>query len=223
MQPQEINTVELTSKDFDRAADLLTEAFYNNPSHVYIFTNSNTRLKLLKWGLKANLKLNLAPPKPIGKSFALVEANKPPGIRHIKAMAFWHPPECSSIGLMNKIKSGWLIAPLKFGENYQRLMEVMSAMNRIKENVLGNRKAWFLNNMVVAKELRGTGIGTKVLKNQLETVVEPSGFPVILMTQREANVRFYRRLGFEVAEESTVGSGNAFTNWCMVWQKQSMS
>ena len=224
MQPQEINTVELTSKDFDRAAELLTEAFYNNPSHVYIFRDENTRARLLKWGQEANLKLNLAPPKPIGKSFALVEANKPPGIRQIKAMAFWYPPQRASPGLINKIKSGWLVIPWKLGKEIERrLLEVTSTMNEIEKKVLDGKQAWFLNNMAVAKELRGTGVGTRVLKNQLETVVEPSGFPAILMTQREANVRFYQRLGFEVAKESTIGSGNAFTNWCMVWQKQSMS
>ena len=215
---RELNTVELTPKDFDSAADLLVEAFYDNPSHVYIFTNHNNRLKLLKWGLKANLKLNLAPPQPIGNSFALVEANKPPGTRQIKAMAFWHPPECGSLGLMNKIKSGWLIISWKLGkETYHRLLEVTIAMDKIKENILGSHKAWYLNNMVVAKELRGTGIGTQVLKHQLESVVAPSGFPAILMTQREANVKFYRKLGFEVATESIVGSGkSAFTNWCMI-------
>lgn len=215
----ELHTVELTPKDFDRAAELLAAAFYDNPSHVYIFTNQNQRLKLLKWGLKANLKLNLAPPKPIGNSFALVEADKPPGIRQIKAMAFWHPPEHSQSDLMHKIKSGWLIAPFKFGSDYRRLMEVMSEIEKIKEKVLGRDRAWYLNNMVVTEELRGTGIGTKVLKHQLETVVEPSGFPAILMTQKKANVRFYQRLGFKVATESIVGSGKyAFTNWCMMRQ-----
>ena len=38
----------------------------------------------------------------------------------------------------------------------------------------------------------------KVLRNQFESEIDPSGFPAILMTQRQANVRFYRRLGFEV-------------------------
>lgn len=218
------NTVELTSQDFDRATDLLTEAFYTNPSHAYIFRDSNTRLKLLKWGLKANLKLNLASPKPIGKSFALIEANKSPGKRQIKAMAFWHPPECGSLSLINKIKSGWFITPWKLGKKtYRRLLEVTIAIDKIKENVLGDRQAWYLNNMAVAKELRGTGIGTEVLQNQLATVVDPSGFPAMLMTQKEANVRFYRRLGFELAEESQIGTGeDAFTNWCLIrhsWER----
>jgi GNAT superfamily N-acetyltransferase len=213
-----LNTVELTPKDFDRAADLLAEAFFDNPSHTYIFSNPNTRLKLLQWGLKANLKLNLTPPKNIGRSFALVESDRTTGIRQIKAMAFWHPPESNSISLFHKIISGWAIAPWKLGrETYWRLMEVMSAIDSIKKQVLGDRSAWYLNNMVVARELRGSGIGTALLKDRLESVVEPSGFPAILMTQKEANVRFYQRLGFEIATKSIIGKDeSAFTNWCLI-------
>ena len=97
------------------------------------------------------------------------------------------------------------------------MTEVTITLDRIKTKILGSDRAWYLNNMAVAKELRGTGIGTKVLQNQLETVADPSGYPAILMTQREANVRFYKRLGFEVTKESMVGSGqDAFTNWCMM-------
>ncbi|WP_019505457.1 GNAT family N-acetyltransferase [Pleurocapsa sp. PCC 7319] len=143
--------------------------------------------------MKANLKLNLTPPRNIGKSFALVEADRPRGVRQIKAMAFWHPPKCNHINLIDKIRSGWLVAPFKLGrETYRRLSKVTNAFDKTKEEVLGDRQAWYLNNMVVAKELRGTGIGTKILKNQLESVVDHSGFPAILMTQRAANVRFYQ-------------------------------
>ena len=80
-------TAELTAKDFNRAANLLAEAFYNNPSHIYIFPNPSTRLKSLQWGLTANLKLNLDS-SVSSKSFALVEPNIAPGIRDIKAMGF---------------------------------------------------------------------------------------------------------------------------------------
>ena len=58
---KELITVQLIPKDFGRAADLLVKSFYYNPSHVCIFADKNTRARLLKWGLKANLKLNLPP------------------------------------------------------------------------------------------------------------------------------------------------------------------
>ena len=214
----QINTVELKPPDFDRAANLLAEAFYHNPAHTYILGDINNRSRLLKWALKANLKQNLTPPNNIGHSFALVEANQQPGKRQIMAMAFWHPPGCDSLGLINKLRSGWFLIPWKLGKaGYQRLVEVTIAFDSIKANISNDKKAWYVNNMVVTKELRGTGLGTRVLGHQLESVVEPSGFPAILMTQRAENVTFYRRLGFEVATESKIGSGEAAsTNWCMI-------
>ena len=213
---QELNTVELTRQDFDRAADLLVEAFYDNPAHVYIYMTSeeSDRLKAIRWGFRRNLNLQAS----IGSSFALVESDKPPGERQIKQMAFWHPPNSDSISLMSMVKEGLLTMPFRFGwGTFKRVIEVTEALDAIKDKVIAHHSVWYLNNMVVAQELRGTRIGTKVLKNQLESVVEPSGFPAILMTQRAANVVFYQRLGFRVVTESTVGTGEyAFTNWCMI-------
>jgi hypothetical protein len=165
-----LETVELASSDFDLAAVLLAEAFYDNPSHEYIFAESSTRLKFLQWGLKTNLKLNLASSSPIGKSFALVESGKPPGIRQVRAMAFWHPPKSNSPSLNAKVQSGWILAPLKFGiATSTRLSEVMTAMEQIKAQVLGQNKAWYLNNMAVDKKLRGTGVGTQLLAQELRS------------------------------------------------------
>ncbi len=52
-----LDAVQLTPKDFDRAADLLVEAFYNNPAHVYIYMspNESDRLKAIRWGFRRNL------------------------------------------------------------------------------------------------------------------------------------------------------------------------
>jgi ribosomal protein S18 acetylase RimI-like enzyme len=216
-----LETVELAPPDFDLAAVLLADAFYDNPAHEYIFVDASTRLKSLKWGLKANLKLNLASSASIGQSFALVESDQPAGIRQIKAMAFWHPPESNPSSLIAKVQSGWILAPLKFGiATSKRLSEVVMAMEQIKEQVLGQNKAWYLNNMAVDKELRGTGIGTQLLAQQLRSRVIPSGFPAVLMTQKEINVEFYQKLGFKIVHQSVIGTGqNAFINWCLLFDK----
>ena len=217
----QLKTIQLTPKDFDRAVDLLVEAFYDNPAHVYIYMSSNesSRFKAIRWGFKRNLNLQAS----VGSSFALVESDKPPGEREIKQMAFWHPPNSDSISIMSMIQQGLLTMPFRFGwGTFKRVLEVTEEFDAIKDRATAKNPVWYLNNMVVAKELRGTGIGSKVLKNQFESEIDPSGFPAILMTQREANVRFYQRLGFEVVDESIVGSGEyAFTNWCMVRPSQS--
>jgi hypothetical protein len=52
----------------------------------------------------------------------------------------------------------------------------------------------------------------------LQSRVIPSGFPAILMTQKEMNVKFYQKLGFKIAHKSVIGTGqDAFTNWCLIF------
>lgn len=228
-----LETAKLTSQDFNLAADLLATAFFDNPSHIYIFPDRNNRLKAIQWTLKCNLNLNyqqyidkslhsqnLTEANILHHSFALVEENQPPGTRQIKAMAFWNPPESDSVSWLSMIKEGLLTMPFRFGwGSFQRMFTVLEDIATTKKQVLNGTPAWYLNNMVVAPELRGKGIGTQILKEQLQTVVAPSGYPAILMTQKETNVRFYERLGFKVESKLVLGKGkNAFTNWCLLRQ-----
>jgi GNAT superfamily N-acetyltransferase len=215
-----LKTIELTPQDLDCAASLITAAFFDNPAHIYIFPESRNRLKALQWMLGANLKLNLNPQKNIGQSFALIELNQPPGKRQIKAMGFWNPPNADSVSFLSQVRAGLLTMPFRFGwGSLPNLFEVVKANAMAKKQALNSTPAWYLNNMVVASELRGQGVGTKVLAEQLQQVVKPSGFPAILDTQREINVKFYQRLGFKVASELIVGKGqNAFVNWCLIRQ-----
>jgi len=163
-----LTTVELMPADLAPASNLLAEAFFDNPSHVYIFANQSTRFKALQWGLKTYLALNLIQPDSNGQSFAFVETDKPPGRRKIQAMGFWSPPNSGEISLLSKVKTGWLTMPLRYGWSvWQRLTEVMNTIERIKHTVNKDNPVWYLNNMAVAKNLRGIGLGTKLLKTQI--------------------------------------------------------
>ena len=90
-------------------------------------------------------------------------------------------------------------------------------IDRHRDESLGNQPFWYLNNMVVRAPLRGTGLGTRLLRQQLGVVSERSpGAVVALATQRMENVTFYRRLGFEEVSDRMIGSGaGAFRNWIM--------
>jgi len=94
----------------------------------------------------------------------------------------------------------------------------VAELERRRATALGGRESWYLNNMVVARAQRGKGAGTRLLRQQLADVVDPSGFPASLTTQKLENVSFYRRLGFEVKDEGWIGPSPAgFMNWIMVY------
>ncbi len=206
MQPVRPLTPDLLAS----AAELLAESFFSNPAHIYICPDPRTRLEQLEWILGGNLRLQ----SDLRTSFCLVEG------RTVEAMGFWTRSSGPKVGLLRMLRGGLLVAPLRLGwTGVQRLFEVAREVDRHLERALPGRPFWYLNNMVVRKHLRGTGVGRRLLRQQLPIVsaMEPS-FAIALATQRPENVAFYQRLGFEPVWSEMIGSGpRAFRSWIMVF------
>ena len=199
----------LTPELFPSAAELLAQSFFSNPAHVYICPDPAARFDQLAWLLGGNLRIQ----PDLESSFCLAHDSI------VDAMGFWAKPLPPEIGVLSRIRAGILAAPLRLGlQGVRRLQEVTRAIDRHRDQALGHQPVWFLNNMVVRKDLRGTGLGTKLLSEQLSIVEEREpGAVTALATQRVENVAFYRRLGFEVAWDDTIGQGaDSFRNWIML-------
>ena len=199
----------LTPELLASAAALLADAFFANPAHCYLCPDSSTRRAQLEWLLGANLRLQ----PDLRASFCLADGST------VNAMGFWTRSTAPGIGALAKLRAGLLAAPLRLGwAGVRRLFEVTREIDRDLEQALGDRPYWYLNNMVVRERLRGAGVGSRLLREQLPIVaaLEPS-WSIALSTQREQNVVFYRRLGFRVASERRIGTGPAaFQNWILV-------
>lgn len=74
-----------------------------------------------------------------------------------------------------------------------------------------------LERMAVTPEWQGKGVGSTSLLCALKTADERK-MGVRLMTQEERNVRFYRKLGFEVVEKRDLTDRFGCTNWVM-WRR----
>lgn len=95
-----------------------------------------------------------------------------------------------------------------------RLLRAKAWHERSYAEALGTRPHLVLERMAVSKNQRGGGIGTATLAGALAVDADAKGLPVVLTTQEARNVRFYRRLGFEVALEEEFPPG--ITNTIMV-------
>jgi len=201
----------LTHADRDAAADLLTEAFFENPGHVFIYPDARTRRERLRWLMHANLGAQLT----VGTSFAAKTTSG-----EIATMAFWHAPGARKATPERMARFGFAEMADRHGaEAYTRMVLSVRELELRRLAGLRGRESWYLNNMVVASAYRGTGVGSRLLRQQIEEVVDPSGHPASLTTQRPENVTFYRRLGFEVTDDRPVEIGSAsFTNWIMVYR-----
>jgi GNAT superfamily N-acetyltransferase len=206
----------LAERDFESAAALLAEAFFLNPAHVYIFANETHRKKALPWSLQRNL----AAQAPLEHSFCVAQESGNPPRRTIVAMGFWHAPGSASVSIRGLLRPGFLAVPIRCGLGAaRRLLEITRCLADERRAALGSARAWYLNNMAVAAHLRGSGLGTELLAGELRSRIDPSGHAAALATQRPEGVRFYRRFGFEVVSDRTLGSGRrSFRNWIMLRQ-----
>lgn len=200
----------LTALDRDAAADLLTEVFFDNPGHTFVYPDKASRREQLRWLMHANLGAQLA----IGRSFAEKDARG-----DIAAMGFWHVPGTPKATREQLGQFGFLEMPMRHGQAaFMRMVQSFEELEKRRAESLGGRESWFLNNMVVRPAYQGTGVGTRLLRQQLERVVDPSGYPASLTTQKPQNVSFYRRIGFQVMDDRPIGSASSsFPNWIMVY------
>jgi len=200
---------ELTRDLHAQAAVLLAEAFHTNPAHVWICPDEATRAERLRWFLGRNVEIQAR----VGKGFCVVDE------RGLGAMGFWHAPGTREPGLGMMLRHGLWLAPLRIGmSSVLRMMDMIEHIEARRREVLAGRDAWYLHNMVVRGDLRGTGVGSALLGAELARVFAEKACVAVLNTQRPENVVFYRRLGFEVAAEDRVGSEGhgGFVNWMMV-------
>lgn len=199
----------LTPELFGSAAALLADAFFTNPAHVYLCPDPRKRRERLAWLLGANLRVQ----PDLRESFCLAEGAV------VDAMGFWTRSNAPQAGALRQLRVGFLALPFRIGwTGVRRAFEVTRAIEHLLARTLGDRPYWYLNNMVVRERLRGSGVGTRLLREQLALVsAKEPGYAIALSTQRPENVTFYARLGFRPALEERVGSGQeAFRNWILV-------
>jgi GNAT superfamily N-acetyltransferase len=200
--------------DRSAAAQLLADAFFDNPAHVYIYPDDKTRRRKLEWLMRVNLNAQF----DIGASFGKRAADG-----SIAAMGFWHPPGAPAANLVRLAQYGFLTMPFLHGISaFRRMLHVVDQVESRRLSALEGRESWRLNNMVVASAARGKGLGSEVLRAQLRMRVDGSGAPATLNTQKEKNVSFYKGLGFVTIDDRPVvdDNGESFANWILLYQPQ---
>jgi len=154
---------QLTPKLFPSAAELLAQAFFTNPAHIYICPDKAARIAQLEWLLGGNLRL-----QPDLSAISCIAQGSV-----VDAMGFWTRPRSPEIGIKSKIRAGILAAPFHLGlRGVRRLLEVTSEIDRHRDQALVGQSYWYLNNMAVREKHRGQGIGGKMLSEQLYALAE---------------------------------------------------
>jgi ribosomal protein S18 acetylase RimI-like enzyme len=133
-------------------------------------------------------------------------------VRDLAGAACWLPPGATSPTPWRMLRTGMLTMPFSLGiTGFQRFNAVVSYAEKLhKASVAGPH--WYLWGLGVEPSRQGQGIGGALLRPVLERA---AGQPCYLETQNAANLPFYERLGFRVAEAGEA-PGTGLTVWAMV-------
>jgi len=174
-------------------AELLTEAFDDHPLYTYVFQETQPK-KQLYW-------LNVRRLKLLGErsEFWLDENQKVAG--HVT----FAPGNNMSPSLFTLISLGFLKFPFLFGfDAFNRFNSCMDAMGALEKKLFGSfgespgDNYWTLEAFAVRKDLRGKGLGGRVLDFLIQDrlVKKGDGSRVVLLTQEQKTHDLYEKKGF---------------------------
>ena len=201
----------LATENITQAAILAAAAFADTPSYKDMCGDSSLseRRAFLAWLFKKNFEL-----RSNHKAFRCTYDDN-----RLISFFMFTPPGSPDPTLCDMICAGLVTGLWTYGlTTVKRLLATKSWFENREREILGKRYGTLirLERMAVLPEYQGKGVGSFALSAALREA-DVSGLACILGTQENRNVIFYKRLGFEIVDESMVSiDGSSYTNWFMI-------
>ena len=216
---EEVKLVDVPLELVEDVSNTTAQAYMESPAYKWVFPEDSARLIQMTVLFRAYYHIVLGrPDKHATRCFVIEEKDQHGQPVKTVVCSFLllnakYPPT-----LWEMIRNGLLRLPFIYGmKTTLTLLKLGSDLDRDIEEVAKGRECMKLERMIVNPRFQGQGYGSKCLRLALEEE-RFKGKPVVLCTQEERNVRFYKKLGFEVAkEEDYIADGNAaFHAWTLV-------
>lgn len=192
----------LTDGQVDAAAAVYGRAFMDDPIAVWITPDEARRARglpimfaaCMRYALRFGGRVELSDTAPRGVATWLEPGRSPP----------------ATLGLLRTGLSGVL---LRLRSGLGRFFTFVDTFDQMHRRDMP-RPHWYLWLLAVDPPEQGKGVGGQLLRRTLREA-DDAALPCYLETARESNVSLYRRFGFQVLRERTLGSrGPVF--WTMV-------
>lgn len=172
------------------AAQVLAEAFQDDPMYRLVIPNDARRARVLPWLFRRVTQYALL----YGESYTTPA---------IDGAASWLRPGGTKLTLGRMIRTGFPAIVLHFGwAAFQRMEEVMGYGDELHRE-FAPFPHWYLWAIGVKASSRGQGIGGLLMQPVL-TSAGAADIPCYLETHNERNVAFYLKHGFRVMSESKI-------------------
>jgi GNAT superfamily N-acetyltransferase len=190
----EAEVVQLSRTQVRHAGEVLARAFHEDPIWLWVQPDESRRARLLLWFMEAWVRYCHK------HGEVQLTAGK------VEGVAVWIPPGKFPLSVVGIILAGWILAPLKFGPAaFGRFTSGMNYLERLHKRDVPPRH-WYLATLGVDPPRQGQGVGGALIQPVLARA-DADGLSCYLETEREINVTFYKRHGFEVVVEVDLPRG----------------
>ena len=193
---------ELQHQDKQEIADMLAEAFKNNPNSKAVWTDSSSEKALSAFAKIVRIA-------KLDRKFSHVYVAKFNG-KAVGAINFSHWPNCQPAPLEKIVMLPRLIST--FGSALPKAVKIMTTWGKHDPQ----KAHCHIGPLGVLSQFHGNGIGSQLLKHCLN-IADEAKIPCYLETDALINVSLYERHGFKVINEVPI---HGYKTWLM-WRDTS--
>jgi ribosomal protein S18 acetylase RimI-like enzyme len=176
------------------AGEVLARAFHDDPHWAWMLPDESRRAQVLAWFMEVWARYC--------HKYGVVHTTA----GRVEGAALWIPPGKYPPSAVRLILTGMMLVPLKFGRvAFGRLISGVNYETRLHKRDVPARH-WYLPTLGVEPARQGQGIGGALLQPVLARA-DAEGLLCYVETERERNLPFYRRHGFEVVVEDDMPNG----------------
>ena len=198
--------VPLSNSSFERAVDVLTRAFWNDPLNVYFFPDESLRERFLPLFFEYRLKQG----RRYGEVFTTSE--------DVEGVTIWRYSKTIDSTLWRDFRSGGLKLLRIYG------LSLLNSMLKVNEFTVNRRTKLaispylHLGPIAVAPEMQSQGYASKLIRPML-TYLDETKMYCYLEAQNESNVSLYEHYDFEILAKGTVPN-TEIPHWDMMRSPQ---
>ena len=192
----------LVSSEIEQAAEVISQAFVDDPLCAFMLPFKRTREKTLRKFFRAYGTVNIQHQRGYGVGEPL------------NGVAFWLEPKKPDLSI--SVKSLGLFIPLLFTFypiGFFRATTILKQIDLLHQKYAGEPH-YYLDNIGVLPSERGKGISSRLIRPFLEKADEGK-LTVYTDTVTKTNVALYEHFGFHCMDECAV-DGTGITIWALL-------
>ena len=185
----------------NKAAEVISRAFYDDPLYSYIIPDESERRKFSPYIFKAYIWYCL--------QFGEVYATSP----NLEGITLWLPSEFSYITPERAKECGDEVFFYRLGRKYLERLSVTAHPNDVHEQLVKEPHIYLMV-IAVDPKFQRRGFGRKLLLPMLEHL-DRNNLKCYLDTNKKSNVLFYQNFGFRILKEFEI-EDTRIINWSML-------